>query len=112
MAVDTKDFMGGRMYYHHLEYSTPPKFGKLIERARTQEIDEPFRFGIGIAIRMPFTKKAVVVGKWVHMAPDEGTALTYAVMGRVVKDDELEWDTVRYGAQSVEKEEQAGTRTD
>lgn len=92
MASEPKDV--GNMYWHILEYPVKPKV--LWERAETQEIDEPFRFGSGWAIRMPFTRKAVVIGKW-QSSYTESEALTYAIRGRSLDSDEIDWDVVRFG---------------
>ena len=63
----------------------------------TQEIDEPFRSGKGFAIRIPFTKRALVVGKWSNTDYTESQALTYAIRGRGLKKDEVNWDAIRQG---------------
>lgn len=87
----------GKLYWHILEY--PVKPNNFWERAYTQEIDEPFRAGSGVAIRMPFTRKAVVIGWWGESHP-ESEALTYAIRGRYLDDDELDWDVLRYGIET------------
>ena len=92
MASEPKNI--GSVYWHILQYPVKPK--GFWERAETQEIDEPFRFGSGWAIRFPFTRKAVVIGKWQH-SYSEGEALTYAIRGRSMSSDEVDWDVVRFG---------------
>jgi len=92
MASEPKNI--GKIYWHILEYPVKPKV--LWERAETQEIDEPFRFGSGWSIRMPFTRKAVVIGKWKH-SYTETEALTYAIRGRSMDSNEVDWETVRFG---------------
>lgn len=84
----------GRIYWHALTYPSKPKV--LIERAQTQEIDEPYRHGTGWAIRLPFTCKAIVVGLWGESL-GESQALSVAIGGRYLPDDQLDWDVVRYG---------------
>jgi hypothetical protein len=92
MATEPKEFRN--FYWHPLEYPTKPK--GLWEKAETQEIDEPFRSGSGWAIRLPLTRKAMVIGTW-KAAYSESEALTYAIRGRYVEDHELDWDAVRFG---------------
>jgi len=92
MAKETKEFKN--IYWVTLNYPTKPKC--FIEKAETQEIDEPFRSGKGWAIRMPFTRKALVIGVW-KTSYTESEALTYAIRGRVVDNDEIDWNTVRSG---------------
>jgi hypothetical protein len=92
MAVEPKEF--GKYYWHVLTYPSKPKV--IWEKAETQEIDEPFRFGSGWAIRAPFTRKALVIGKW-KKSYSESEALTYAIRGRSMGSDEVDWDAVRFG---------------
>ena len=82
----------GKLYWHGLIY--PVKPGVLLDPAETQEIEEPFRGGKGWAVRLPFTRLALVVGKW-HQAYDERIALTRAIAGRAIPESEFDWDTVR-----------------
>ena len=95
MVHEPKEFKN--IYWHTLKYPVKPR--ELCERAETQEIDEPFRFGSGFALRIPFTRKAVVIGKW-QQSYSESEALTYAIRGRYVGDDELDWDVVRFGTEN------------
>ena len=74
----------------------PVKPPVVFERAETQEIEKPYRFGKGWCLRLPFTRKALVVGKWIKQY-EESTALTVAINGRGMKQDEVDWDTIRYG---------------
>ena len=69
----------GKYYWHTLRY--PIKFKGLTDEAETQEIDPPYRYGKGVAIRIPFTKFAIVVGEWVERY-NEQVALTRAINGR------------------------------
>lgn len=89
----TKDI--GNYYWHGLTYPYKPK--GLYEKAETQEIDEPFRHGSGVSIRIPFTKRAIVIGKWAKTGYTESEALTYAIRGRGLKKDEVNWDAIRQG---------------
>jgi len=85
----------GPFYWHPLVYPVKPPV--LWERAETQEIDYPFRGGAGVAIRLPFTRLALVLGKWIAQY-EEGVALTNAIRGRALPEEELDWDYVRFGA--------------
>jgi hypothetical protein len=87
----TRDF--GNFYWHELTYPYKPK--GLWEPADTQEIDAPFRRGHGLAIRVPFTCKAIVIGHWKETGYSENQALTYAINGRGLKKDEVDWDFIR-----------------
>lgn len=93
------------IYWHPLIYPIKPPV--LWEPAETQEIEEPFRFGKGFALRLPLTRAAIVVGKWV-LRFDESQALTNAIRGRMMTEDEVDWDYVRFGGQ----ENQAGATED
>ena len=86
----------GSLYWHTLVYPVKPSI--LWERAETQEIALPFRGGVGVSIRLPFTRLALVVGKW-NSSYDESQALTNAIRGRYLPDEEINWDFVRFGAQ-------------
>lgn len=85
----------GKFYWHPLVYPVKPPV--LWERAETQEIDELFRAGSGFAIRLPFTRLALVIGKWVGRY-NESEALTAAIKGRALPEEEINWDHVRFGA--------------
>lgn len=83
----------GTFYWTTIRYGAKPPI--FVERAETQEIDEPFRRGEGWAFRIPLTTKAVVLGKWLSQAVSESHALTYAIGGRILKDSEIDWDLIR-----------------
>ena len=85
----------GKYYWHLMVYPVKPPV--LFEKAETQEIDSPFRFGKGWALRLPFTRLSIVFGKWVKYY-SEAEALTVAINGRSMNSDEVDWDHVRYGA--------------
>ena len=92
--AQTKDI--GSLYWHGITYPVKPK--ELYEKAESQEIDFPFRHGKGIALRLPFSRKGLVIGKWRKTGFTEGEALTYAINGRSLAKDELDWDNIRLGA--------------
>lgn len=75
-------------YWHPMVYPIKPPV--LWERADTQEIEEPYRQGVGVSIRLPLTRLALVFGKWVK-AHDEFSGLTNAIKGRVMTEDEINW---------------------
>jgi hypothetical protein len=85
----------GNFYWHLMTYPVKPPV--VIERAETQEIDDPYRFGKGWCLRLPFTRQSIVLGKWIKRY-SESQALTNAVNGRAMKQDEVDWDTIRFGA--------------
>ena len=91
--AQTRDI--GPVYWHGIKYAVKPK--ELFEKAESQEIERPFRHGKGIAIRLPFSKLGLVIGLWKKTGFTEGEALTYAVNGRSLIKDEVDWDIVRYG---------------
>jgi hypothetical protein len=85
----------GPFYWHTLVYPVKPK--EFLERAETQEIAEPYRGGVGVSIRLPLTRLAIVIGKW-NARFDEGQALTNAIRGRYLPEEEVDWEYIRYGA--------------
>ena len=89
----------GPFYWHTLVYPVKPK--ELWEKAETQEIDTPFRGGVGVSIRLPLTRLALVVGKWTSRF-EESQALTNAIRGRALPEEEIDWDFVRYGVNEGE----------
>jgi len=100
MANEPREFMN--CYWHVLTYGSKPKI--FIEKAETQEIDGDYRFGSGWAIRFPFTRKAIVIGRWVTSF-GESEALTYAIRGRSMAPEEVDWNRIRFGAENVEAEQ-------
>jgi hypothetical protein len=92
-VANPRDF--GPIYWHTLVYPVKPK--ELWERAETQEISEPFRGGVGVSIRLPLTRLAIVIGRW-NAVFDESQALTNAIRGRVLPEEEVDWEFIRYGA--------------
>jgi hypothetical protein len=92
----------GKFYWHTMVYPVKPPV--LLERAETQEIDGPYRGGHGWCLRLPFTRVSLVVGKWTKHY-DESSGLTRAIVGRAMKQDEVDWDMIRFGAENVQEEE-------
>ena len=89
-----RDF--GPVYWHMLIYPVkPPVFW---EKAVAQETDDLYRGGVGISFRLPFTRLALVIGRWTHHGASESQALTNAIAGRPLAREELNWDYVRFGA--------------
>lgn len=104
--AQTKDL--GPLYAHILIYPIRPKV--FVERAYSQEIDGQYRKGYGIAVRMPFTNKAIVLGLWKKTGYTESEGLTYAIKGRGLSAEDKAWDKIRNGAiecsDDLEKNEQ------
>lgn len=85
----------GNFYWHTMLYPVKPPV--ILDRAETQEIDGKYRGGKGWAIRLPFTRLSIVIGKWTATF-SESVALTRAINGRAIEESSFDWDTVRYGA--------------
>ena len=51
----------------------------LVDRGTSQEIDYPFRTASSWVVRLPATRKAVVIGKWGPPATDPDEALEHAL---------------------------------
>jgi hypothetical protein len=88
----------GNLYWHAIKYNAKPK--EFFEKAESQEIEPPFRTGKGFAIRFPFSKRGLVFGWWKKSGFEESQALTYAVNGRGLTKNEVDWDHIRYGAKN------------
>jgi len=86
----------GSFYWHTMVYPVKPPV--VFEKAETQEIEEPYRFGKGYCIRVPFTRLSLVLGKWVKQY-SESEALTVAINGRAMQKEEVDWDYIRFGAE-------------
>jgi hypothetical protein len=82
----------GKFYWHTLVY--PVKLKGIFDRAETQQIEYPYRAGKGWAVRLPFTRFAVVVGVYTQTFT-ESVALTRAINGRAIEEDAFDWDTIR-----------------
>lgn len=85
----------GKFYWHPLIYPVKPK--EFWEKAETQEIEHPFRHGVGVSVRLPLTRLAMVLGRWKRKL-EESQALTNAIAGRTMLDEEINWNFIRYGA--------------
>lgn len=96
--ANPRDF--GPIYWHTLVYPVKPPI--LWEKAVTQEIDGKYRGGVGLSIRLPFTRLALVLGRWTHVF-EESQALTNAIAGRSLSEEEINWDYVRFGPQETQK---------
>lgn len=73
--METKDF--GRLFVHTIQVVPGTR---LIHRAQTVEINEPYRYGRPFIFRLPFGR-ALVVGWWRYSNWDAETALMQAVSG-------------------------------
>jgi len=85
----------GKFYWHLMTYPVKPPV--VLERAETQEIDGQYRFGKGWCLRLPLTRKSIVMGKWIKTY-SESEALTVAINGRRMDKEEIDWDVIRFGA--------------
>ena len=95
--ANPRDF--GPIYWHTLVYPVKPK--EFWERAETLEIDEPVRGGVGVSIRLPFIRLAIVIGRW-NSRFEESQALTNAIRGRALPEEEVDWEFIRYGVNEGE----------
>lgn len=83
-----------KIYWQWMKYPFNPKQFKDV--SETQEIEYPFRHGRGVALHVPFTKWVLILGKWLS-SKTESEALTYAIGGRILSEDEINWDKILYG---------------
>ena len=78
-----------KMFWHVLMY--PEKPPVLTEKSETQETESPFRYGYGRVFRVPFTRKALVIGVW------KGTSSGYdgewTGIRRTVDFNDLNWES-------------------
>lgn len=75
--------IGKTRFIQTMDY--PSRKFPLIDKGYTQEIEWPYRKGDSLVLRMPFGRRALVVGKWVKTM-DEQDALESAVGARWVGD--------------------------
>lgn len=75
--------IGKKRFIQTMDY--PSTDFPIIDRGYTQEIEWPYRKGDSLVLRIPFARKALVVGKWVGTV-DEQDALETAVGARWVGD--------------------------
>lgn len=54
--------IGKHHFVHAMKYPTT-RF-PLIDRGDTQEIEDPYRYGRSLVMRLPFARSAFVVGRW------------------------------------------------
>ena len=78
--------IGFDTYVHGMSYPNT-KF-PLYDHGLTREIDPPFRLGISRVIRIPLTRRAFVVGKWVARLP-ETEALMDAIGARELGEQDV-----------------------
>jgi hypothetical protein len=74
----------GQYYWHwHTFLSTE---APVYDRVSTHEIEPPYRYGDSRALRIPFTRRGIVWGRWRGSHQDEETALMEAMSGRTYRD--------------------------
>ncbi|MFN2347603.1 MAG: hypothetical protein ABR616_18060 [Dermatophilaceae bacterium] len=88
--MDAKDLPGNRFV---ASFTYPGGRRRDLPRievgAETRETDEPFRYGYGVAIRIPLTRTAVVVGEW---AGDLAGNSYESKLRSALKGSELDYD--------------------
>lgn len=77
--------IGRSFYVQKLYYITKP--APLVDMVATNEIHPPYRTGRALALRVPFTKIALILGRWVDAHRSEQDALLAAMRGRVTQDN-------------------------
>lgn len=83
--------IGLKNYIQVLTY--PSRKFPLYDHGVTREIDPPFRLGVSRVLRVPFSKKALVIGQWVSFLP-ETDALVSAIGARPLESDSWEYEYV------------------
>lgn len=79
---ETRDI--GRFYAHTMRYPETNGWPPLVEAANTQEVEEPYRKGRGVVLRL-WGRKAVVLGRWKKpVGVDTDDALMAALEGEVL----------------------------
>jgi hypothetical protein len=79
----------GPVYITTIKY--PKRFlYPFFEIGWTQEIEEPFRYGKCLVLRLPYGKVGLGIGVWLKQK-EENDALLEAIQGREVALDELEF---------------------
>ena len=71
--------IGKRHFVHTMKY--PTRQFPILDRGETQEIEDPYRNGRSVVVRVPLTRSAVVVGRW-QTRFSEDTALRRAIQAR------------------------------
>ena len=70
--------IGRRYYWHAAQYAD--RFEPLCAVESTQEIEEPYRVGVARVFRVPFSRRVLVIGRWMYTL-DEDDALLGAIGG-------------------------------
>jgi hypothetical protein len=79
----------GALYVTTVKY--PKRFiYPFFEIGWTQEIEEPFRYGKCLVLRLPYGKVGLGIGIWLKQK-DEDDALLGAIQGREVALDDIEF---------------------
>jgi hypothetical protein len=73
--------IGKKHFFHTMKY--PSTQFPLIEPGHTQEIEHPYRAGDALVVRLPFTRTAIVVGRWVAILREQD-ALASAIQMREI----------------------------
>ncbi len=73
--------IGSKTFVHRMDY--PSRDFPVIDRGHTTEIEYPYRSGKSLVIRIPFSTRAVVIGRWGDQQ-DEETALQTAIGWREI----------------------------
>lgn len=71
--------IGRHHFVHTMEY--PTKKFPIVDKGETQEIEQPYRNGRSLVLRIPLSRIAVVVGRW-QTRLSEDTALRRAIQAR------------------------------
>lgn len=82
----------GRLYLTHMRYLTR-KGMPLAERGWSTEVEDPFRRGRCLVLRVPFTKFGIVLGLW-GRAGDEDSRLAEAIGCRLLGPLDLHEDNL------------------
>lgn len=83
--------IGTRFFTHTMQY--PTRRFPLIDLGNTQEIEDPYRFGRSVVVRLPLSRRAFVLGKW-SGTRNERSALSGAIGMREI--DVAEGDYSQY----------------
>jgi hypothetical protein len=79
--------IGTKHFVQYIDF--PVDWGKKLHvKGWTQEINEPFRTSEPLIFRMPF-HKALVIGEWTGKIDTEEEALTRAIQGRILADEDF-----------------------
>lgn len=69
----------GPVFVHTMNY--PDRNFPLVDRGETQEIEDPYRYGRSWVIRLPWSRRALVTGRWTSQEPED-SALRRAIRAR------------------------------